>query len=308
MDYWADGINFVAFCFCIFTAILTISVFIWNKCQSSPVLMMFNKRMISLWGLIVFFAVVFVGGRGIACLCLATLSLWGLYEYNSMIAQKHRFKTQSYLPYVFALLQYAALYSGNDFAFCALIPLSIFILIPYIGIVHRKVTDIGIKCVFDYLGLMLTVYALSYMCAFLTLPLSDQASGAALLLFILILTLMSDFFQAICGFLCGKHALVPTLSPHKTLEGLLGGGLLTAVLAWAMGIYLTPFAVTELFILGFVLNIAAFGGDVTISAIKRYVGVKDSGSLLPGHGGLLDRFDSIMLTAPLLFWYVLWQY
>ena len=155
---------------------------------------------------------------------------------------------------------------------------------------------------------MLTVYALSYMCAFLTLPLSDETDGAALLLFVLILTLMSDLFQAICGFLCGKHNVVPMLSPHKTWEGLIGGGLLTAILSWIAGRYLTPFTVLELLVFGFVLNFAAFCGDITVSAIKRYVGVKDSGKLLPGHGGLLDRFDSIMLTAPLLFWYVLWIY
>lgn len=308
MSYWANGIHFVALCFCIFTAMLTLGVFIASRRRNSEMLTMFNKRMATLWVIIALFALAFVGGKAFGCLFFAAVSVVGLREYNAMIALRHQFETRSFLPYIFVVLQYLALYCGNDFVFCALIPLSIFLLVPYAGMTNRTAADIGLKSLFDYVGLMVTVYALSYMCAFLNLSLSDEADGAALLLFVLILTLMSDFFQAICGFLWGKHRIVPTLSPNKTLEGLLGGGVLTGILAWITGKYLTPFGTVELLVLGFVLNFAAFCGDVTVSAIKRYAGVKDSGKLLPGHGGLLDRFDSIMLTAPLLFWYVLCCY
>lgn len=308
MSYWSDGIHFVTLCFCIFTAVLTASVFLWSRRHNSPMLTTFDKRMATLWVIIALFVLAFVGGKIINCLFFAAISVLGSREYNAMIMQRHQFETRNPTIYLFILLQYSALYCGNDFAFCALLPLSVFILVPFAGMLNRKASDVGLKSLLDYIGLMLTVYALSYMCAFLNLTLSDETDGAALLLFVLILTLMSDFFQAICGYLCGKHYIVPTLSPHKTLEGLLGGGILTGILAWIMGRYLTPFAAVELFILGFVLNFAAFCGDVTVSAIKRYAGVKDSGNLLPGHGGLLDRFDSIMFTAPVLFWYVLCCY
>jgi len=128
-------------------------------------------------------------------------------------------------------------------------------------------------------------------------------SAVGLLVYILILSLMCDFFQAIFGQTIGKHKILPKISPNKTWEGLIGGTLLTGVLSYSMGIYLTPYGASELFILGCCLGLCCFGADVTISSIKRWIGVKDTGKLLPGHGGLMDRFDSILLSAPVLFFY-----
>lgn len=301
-----DNIPFVSLCFCTFMALLTLIVFIWSLFKKMPMLIAFNKRMMSLWVLIILFVPVFIFDHSIACLFFAVLSLIALTEYRKMMFRLHPDQSQGLVLYVFLALQYIALYMDVQSMFFALIPFSIFLLIPFVGIVYRNDQEIWQKCTNDYIGLLLTVYAMSYMCAYITFPQMQLCGGKGLLLFVLILTLMGDFFQAICGFLWGKHFLVPSLSPHKTWEGLLGGGILTAILSWLMGIYLTPFSGLKLLCLGFILNIAAFCGDVTISAIKRYVGVKDCSNLLPGHGGLLDRFDSILLTSPIFFWYTMW--
>lgn len=301
-----ENTSFVAVCFCVFMAILTLVVYVFRLCKKTPMLIAFNKRMLTLWVLILCFVPVFLFGSLVSCLFFAALSMVAITEYRQMMFRNQENKQQNILIYVFLALQYIALYTNMQILFVALIPFSIFLLIPFEGIFNRDNKQIWQNCVNDYVGLLLTVYAMSYMCAYTTFP--QIYNGKGLLLFVLILTLMSDFFQAICGYLFGKHNLTPILSPHKTWEGLIGGGILTALLAWLMGIYVTPFDKIELLVLGFVLNMAAFCGDVTISAIKRYVGVKDCSNLLPGHGGFLDRFDSILLVAPVLFWYVLWLY
>ncbi len=301
-----ENTPFVALCFCIFTALLTLVVFIWGLFKKTPMIIAFNNRMRSLWILILLFSPVFMGKKLVSCLLFAALSLVAITEYRKMLSNKQLNNCKNPLVYVFLALQYVALYADMQILFVSLIPLSIFLLIPFVGIFYREIKDVWQICVNDYIGLLLTVYAMSYMCAYTTSPQLQPYNGNGLLLFVLILTLMSDFFQAICGFLCGKHFLVPNLSPNKTWEGLIGGGILTAGLSWLMGIYLTPFDSVKLLCLGFLLNVAGFCGDVTISAIKRCIGVKDCSNLLPGHGGLLDRFDSILLTSPILFWYVVW--
>lgn len=295
-----NDLEFAAVCFYIFTALLTLLVWVWSKFKKSEALSMFNKRMATLWVLILLFTIAMTAGKAVACVFFAALSIVGSNEYEKMVLPKPQKRFQKAVLYGFVGLQYLLLYFGSYSLFAVLIPFSVFVTVPLSGMIYRAETKVWEKCAADYIGLLLTVYFMSYMCAYLTL---DISGGKGLLLFVLILTLMSDFFQAICGFLCGKHYVVPILSPHKTWEGLIGGGFMSAGLAWVMGKYLTPFGNAELLILGFVLNFCAFCGDVTISAIKRYAKVKDSSNLLPGHGGLLDRFDSILLTAPVLFWY-----
>ena len=298
-----NNISFVALYFYIFTAILTLIVFVLNLFKKIPMLIAFNKRMLTLWVLILLFTLAFVGGKEVCCIFFSILSLMAITEYHKMTINKQRDKRINPLIYGFWALQYISLYMNMQTLFIIIIPFAIFLLIPFVGIFFRDDKNIWQKCVNDYVGLMLTVYAMSYMCAYMTFP--QMHNGVGLLLFVLILTLMSDFFQAICGFLWGKHFLVPHLSPHKTWEGLIGGGILSAGLSWLMGTYLTSFGKIDLLCMGFFLNFVAFCGDVTISAVKRYVGVKDCSNLLPGHGGLLDRFDSILFTSPLLFWYAM---
>ena len=106
------------------------------------------------------------------------------------------------------------------------------------------------------------------------------------------------------GKLTGRHKVIPKVSPNKTWEGFWGGLTTTTVLAALLAPQLTPLSLTESVCAGLLIGCGGFIGDVTISALKRDIGVKDSGSLLPGHGGILDRIDSLTFTAPLLFHFV----
>jgi phosphatidate cytidylyltransferase len=118
------------------------------------------------------------------------------------------------------------------------------------------------------------------------------------LLFLVALTQFNDVAQFTWGKLFGKHKIVPKVSPKKTWEGFLGGFVSTIIAAAIAGPFLTPLPFYYAAIAGAVIAIAGFLGDITISAFKRDLGVKDSGGLIPGHGGILDRVDSLTYAAP----------
>ena len=138
------------------------------------------------------------------------------------------------------------------------------------------------------------------------LPSSGEAvaGGAGLVLFLVFLTQFNDVSQYIWGKMLGKRKIIPKVSPNKTWEGFLGGVGTTTVCALLLSSFLTPLSLLLAVGAGLIIGVGGFIGDVTISAIKRDIGIKDSGSLLPGHGGILDRIDSLTYTAPLFFHYV----
>lgn len=157
-----------------------------------------------------------------------------------------------------------------------------------------------------YIGLSLT-----------TLPLlSQQDNGASLIIFLLFVVWAGDTTALYIGRTWGRRKLAPKLSPGKSWEGsfasMAGSLLITGLLYW-LALYLQAHGITTLsypgsvlrwLILAIIVNIAAQVGDLVESAIKRGAGVKDSGTLLPGHGGVLDRIDALLLAAPVL-WYAL---
>ncbi len=127
------------------------------------------------------------------------------------------------------------------------------------------------------------------------------AGGVGLLFFLVVLTQFNDVAQYVWGKLLGRHKVTPSVSPNKTWEGLIGGVVTTIALAALLGPYLTPMDHLWSALAGAVLGIAGFLGDITISAVKRDLGVKDTGGLIPGHGGILDRADSLTYAAPAFF-------
>ncbi|WP_300615460.1 phosphatidate cytidylyltransferase, partial [Dokdonella sp.] len=128
------------------------------------------------------------------------------------------------------------------------------------------------------------------------------------LLFVVLLTELNDVAQYVWGRALGRRKAIETVSPKKTVEGLLGGVLTTTLLSFLLAPVLTPLTPTDSVAVGLMIGIGGFLGDITISAVKRDIGVKDSGSLIPGHGGVLDRIDSLLFTAPLFFHFMKYFY
>jgi phosphatidate cytidylyltransferase len=134
----------------------------------------------------------------------------------------------------------------------------------------------------------------------------EYPSGEHLILFVLFVTWAADTGAYYVGKSFGRHPLAPRLSPKKTIEGLLGGLALAIGAVFAARPWF-PFSLTVLdsVLLGTILTAAGLAGDLAESAVKRAAGVKDSGGLLPGHGGMLDRVDSLLFTGPTFYYYVL---
>lgn len=137
----------------------------------------------------------------------------------------------------------------------------------------------------------------------LATPVGDMTLGCAFLWVMFLGTWSSDTFAYFAGSFFGKHKMCPAVSPKKTVEGFLGGLVGTTAVVAALGCAL-DFSVPLMALLGVLLAITATVGDLAESIIKRYTGVKDSGRLIPRHGGVLDRFDSVMFTAPFVYYFI----
>ncbi len=136
-------------------------------------------------------------------------------------------------------------------------------------------------------------------CIFLTMiPYKDDAFAQLLIMGIFILIWVNDSFAYIVGKSIGRTKLYPSISPKKTVEGTLGGFIFAMLAAYVMGLYEPLISPVQWMILAGVIVIAGSLGDLLESKLKRSAGVKDSGAILPGHGGMLDRLDSLVFAAP----------
>jgi phosphatidate cytidylyltransferase len=148
------------------------------------------------------------------------------------------------------------------------------------------------------LGLVISVWCISHAPALLTLDIAGYEGSNTFLLVYLILVVQScDVLQYLWGKLAGRRKIAPTLSPSKTVEGSVGGIASATLLGTALS-PITPFTVVEAAVISLVLTVLGFAGGLVLSAEKRRRGIKDWGTLLPGHGGMLDRLDSMFLSAP----------
>jgi len=144
--------------------------------------------------------------------------------------------------------------------------------------------------------------ALTLGCLLLTRALPD---GEFLIFFVFLVTWAADTGAYYVGTSVGRHRLAPVISPNKTIEGLVGGFVLALGAALLARMWFLPsFGVTDCLVAGVLLTLAGVTGDLAESALKRSAGVKDSGVVIPGHGGMLDRLDSLLFTSPVFYYYV----
>ena len=150
-------------------------------------------------------------------------------------------------------------------------------------------------------GVMICIYCVSHAPALLLLPITNFAGQNALLLFYFMLIVqLSDVLQYVFGNLFGKTKIAPLVSPNKTLEGLVGGGVSTILIGAAMW-WITPFTPIQSAGMASIIVVMGFLGGLVMSAIKRSLGAKDWGNMIQGHGGMMDRMDSVSFAAPIFF-------
>lgn len=145
-----------------------------------------------------------------------------------------------------------------------------------------------------------TCCGLSFIVQLMQLPLTEETS-IAWLFYLFAMTALNDIGQFIAGKTLGRHTIAARISPNKTWQGLFGGMLVSVLASATLGSYLHLASLPQLLLFGLLMSLGGFAGDMLFSAAKRFLGIKDFSSLIPGHGGILDRVDSLVVTAPLLY-------
>ena len=264
-----------------------------------------QQRVRTWWIMASIFALAMVFSRTISLVFFAFVSFLAFKEYLSLIPTRRADRRAIFWAYLAIPLQYY--WVGREWygMFIVFIPVYMFLFLPMRMILIGETKDFLRAVGTLHWGLMTTVFSISHLALLLVLnpERNPNGGGAALVLYLVFLTQFNDVAQYVWGKSFGKHKVVPTVSPKKTVEGLVGGVLTTMLLGWLLGPLLTPLSPLHSLTAGLLIGLSGFVGDVTISALKRDLQVKDSGTLLPGHGGMLDRIDSLTFTAPLFFHY-----
>jgi phosphatidate cytidylyltransferase len=203
--------------------------------------------------------------------------------------------------YVAVPLQYWLIGIGWYGLFSILIPVYAFVLLPALSALAGDTDDFLARNTKLQWGLMLTVYCISHAPALLMLEIPGyEGRNLILLLYLLLVVQLSDVLQYVFGKLFGRHLLAPKVSPSKTVEGLAGGGLAATAVGAALW-WATPFAPMQAAGLSLLIVLCGFLGGLALSAVKRSLGAKDWGAMIEGHGGMLDRMDSVCFAAPVFF-------
>ena len=260
-------------------------------------------RVWSWWVMAALIAVALVAGWQATLLLFAVISFLALREFLSLAPLRREDRLVILLSYLVIIPSYGVLFLNRYGIYLVVIPVWTFLLIPFLmACIGQTRAYLTTAATFHW-GLMTCVFNLGFAAYLSRAPLAQapEAGGAGLVFFLLVVTEFNDVAQYVWGKLFGRHKITPKVSPNKTWEGFLGGWISTGAVIWFLGPVFTPMRDIGLAALAFGLPVAGFAGDVTMSAIKRDIGVKDTSHLIPGHGGVLDRADSLTFTAPFFF-------
>lgn len=261
-----------------------------------------SDRIKAWWIMAAVFLIAMSLSRNISIIFFAFVSFWALKEYFSI--SKTRQADQRAILWAFLAIpaQYYWIATQWYGMFLIFIPVYMFLFFPVRLVLIGEMQGFLAAASRIQWGVMAFVFGLGHIAYLLTLPQlpATKVSGTSLVFFLVLITELGDVFQYIWGKSLGKHKILPLVSPKKTWEGFLGG-VFSAMILGVVFRFLTPFSLFEAIGAGAIIAIVGFCGDVVMSAVKRDAGVKDFGQLIPGHGGILDRVDSLCFTAPVFF-------
>ncbi|PIE42218.1 MAG: phosphatidate cytidylyltransferase [Gammaproteobacteria bacterium] len=261
-----------------------------------------KQRVTSWWWMIGILYVAFV--FDFIIICLALISFLALKEFFSIVPLRHADRNAVFWVYLSIPIQYYWIATGWYTMSLIFIPVYLFLFIPMRMVIIGETAGFIRSAATLHWGAMLSVFSLSHLAMLSQLKdVRVDAGGLGLVLLALLLTQFNDVMQYVCGKTFGKRKIIPKVSPGKTWEGFIGGMLCTTVFAMCLGPFLSVMTVGNSLIAGLLIAIAGFFGDVVLSSVKRDLAIKDSGHLIPGHGGILDRMDSLTFAAPIFFHY-----
>jgi phosphatidate cytidylyltransferase len=261
-----------------------------------------NARIRAWWMMVAIFLFAMLSGGLGSVVLFALTSFLALREFVTMTPTKlGDHGTLLWVFFVITPIQYALVALQWYGLFSIFIPVYAFLFVPLRSVLSGDCERFLERTATIQWALMVCVYCVSHAPALMTLriPAFEGQNGKLLFYFVLVVQ-ASDVFQYIWGKLLGKHKIAPTVSPNKTLEGFIGGVVMATLLGTALW-WATPFTPWQAAAMSLLIALMGFVGGLVMSAIKRDRGVKDYGTLIEGHGGVMDRIDSLCFSAPVFF-------
>jgi phosphatidate cytidylyltransferase len=276
----------------------------WRVAKGQPHSVIDNliARINAWWVMVLVIGLAFLFGKAGVLVLFFLISFYALREFLTLAYTRRGDHLAMAMCFFIVLpMQYLLIWIEWYGLYSIFVPVYAFLLLPIIAALGADTKRFLERSAKVQWGLMITVYCISHVPALLTLQIPNYADRNLLLIaFLVIVVQGSDVLQYIWGKLLGKRKVAPELSPSKTWEGLVGG-VASATLLGAALHWITPFTFWQAGLIAFVICLMGFFGGLVMSAIKRDRGVKDWGHMIEGHGGMLDRLDSVVFAAPVFF-------
>lgn len=273
----------------------------------NPVIENLNARIKAWWVMVICLALAFIAGKPGVVLLFALCSFAALREFLTLTT--HNSADHWSLVACFFLilpLQYWFLATDWYGMYSIFIPVYAFLLLPVVSALRGSTKDFLIRVSETQWALMICVYCASHVPALLYLQIPGfEGRNVILIAYLIFVVQLSDVMQYVWGKLLGRTKVAPNLSPSKTWEGLVGGTFTATAIGTAL-FWMTPFSPLQAAGMCLLITLMGFFGGLVMSAIKRDRGIKDWGHLIAGHGGFLDRLDSVIFAAPIFFHVTRW--
>jgi phosphatidate cytidylyltransferase len=269
--------------------------------ESRKVVENLNARIKAWWVMILVLAGALMAGPKATIILFGLISFAALREFLTLTPTR-KADHFALLVSFFVVLpsQYGLVWTGWYGVFTIFIPVYVFLLLPAFTIISNDATKNFLERTAEtQWALMVCVYCISHVPALLMLTIPGY-DPAMLIAFVILVAQSSDVLQYVWGKLAGRHKIAPHVSPSKTVEGFAGGVLSATALGTALW-WMTPFQPWQAALFSFLITMTGFLSGLVMSAIKRDRGVKDWGHLIEGHGGMLDRLDSVCFAVPIFF-------
>ncbi len=273
----------------------------------NPVIENLNARINAWWVMVICLALAFIAGKPGVVLLFALCSFAALREFLTLTTH-NRADHWSLVACFFLILPLQYWFLATDWygMYSIFIPVYAFLLLPVVSALRGSTKDFLIRVSETQWALMICIYCASHVPALLYLQIPGfEGRNVILIAYLIFVVQLSDVLQYVWGKLIGRTKVAPNLSPSKTWEGLIGGTLSATAIGTAL-YWMTPFTPLEAAGMCLLITLMGFFGGLVMSAIKRDRGIKDWGHLIAGHGGFLDRLDSVIFAAPIFFHVTRW--
>lgn len=269
---------------------------------SNPVIETLNARILAWWGMVALLGIAFLAGRIGVIILFAFCSFAALREFLTLTTRLRADHWGLAAGFFIILpVQYWLIWEGWYGLYSIFVPVYAFLGLPILAALRGGPQNFLVRAAETQWALMIAVFCISHVPALLMLDIPGyEGRNVLLIAFLVFVVQLSDVLQYVWGKLFGRHRIAPVLSPSKTWEGF-AGGTASATLVGAGLWWMTPFTPLQAGALALVITLLGFGGGLVMSAIKRDRGVKDWGHLIAGHGGYIDRLDSVIFSAPIFF-------